>query len=178
MTLYLRLVLLLLRKIFRRQRLHPLDKSVVRFRCLPLDCDYNLHLTNARYFSFCDLARIGAMMDRGILGRLISRGMTPIVTASNASYFKDIQLFKTFEIQSRILGWDERFWYFQHDFLQDGQLKGTILAKGLFVEKRKVIPFLEIMRISGYDLPSPELPAYVREWSSVVDGQYKAGKGS
>lgn len=178
MNLYFRLFLLLLKKILRPTRLGPLEKSTLHFRCLPTDCDYNLHLTNARYFSFCDLARIAAMMDRGILGKLFAKGITPIVTATNATFFKDIQLFMTFEIQSRVLGWDDRFWIFQHDFIQAGQLKGSVMAKGFFVAKRKVIPFTEIMKISGYDIESPDLPAPAREWSRAVDSLYQNAKES
>lgn len=171
MNLLLRLCLILLRKIFfpLRPAVHPLAPARLAFHCWPHDCDYNLHMTNSRYASFCDLARIGAMLDYGALLPLIKRGYTPIVTAQNSIHFREISLGSSFTVESSIVGWDERFWYYQHDFKQGDALKARVYAKGFFVRRKKVIPFHDVLSVSGHDLRSPPLPELVKNWGKISD---------
>lgn len=179
MNLVMRLLLLILQKLWPRRRTpaHPLADSVLHFRCLPHDCDYNLHMTNSRYASFCDLGRIGAMFDAGVLVRLVRGGYSPIVTAQNTVYIREIRLGAKFSVVSRILAWDERFWYFQHDFIQDGSLKAQVFAKGFFVCRRKIVPFSEVLAFAAEVPASPRLSLSLQTWSRVNDELFQNALG-
>ncbi|MDQ3232081.1 MAG: thioesterase family protein, partial [Pseudobdellovibrionaceae bacterium] len=155
-----------------------LETSEVEFICLPHDCDFHGHLTNSRYASFCDLARIGAMFDQGSLTKLLREGCTPVITAQEAVHYKEIAPLQKFQVKSTILGWDERFWIFRHDFYQKGQLKASVLAKGIFVRRKKLIPFAKVLEIAGHQLTSPTLPAYAVEWNRQSDVLYQNIKRS
>lgn len=178
MNLVFRLILLVLKKLWRLDPRHPLDTAEVEFWCLPHDCDFHMHITNSRYASFCDLARISAMFDQGALGKLLQQGCTPILTAQQLVHYKEIVPFKKFKVKSTILGWDDRFWIFRHDFYQNDQLKTTVLAKGVFVRKKKVLPFAKVLAISGHELTSPVLPAFAEEWNRQSETLYQTIKRS
>jgi acyl-CoA thioesterase FadM len=176
MNLIFRLFLLILKKLYSQRTNDPLQTTQTSFLCLPHDSDFHLHMTNSRFSSFCDLARVGALFDHGVMSKLIKHGYAPIVTAQNFIHFKEIAMFKSFTVTSRIVGWDDRFWFFQHDFYQRGELKATAFAKGFFVCKRKVVPFPEIVALSGKTLPSPPLPPMVAEWKAACDSLFRSAK--
>lgn len=177
MTLYFRLVLLLLKKfIFQRQPISPSEPSIIHFRNWPLDCDYNLHMTNARYFALCDLGRVGLMIDTKAIGKLLFNGMVPVGSSETASFIKEIKIFEPFALISQVVGWDERFWYFEHKFVQGDKVRAIIYVKGVFLRKRKVLAFQEVLRVAGHDVSSPDLPAHVKAWSEIADGVYRTFK--
>jgi acyl-CoA thioesterase FadM len=178
MNLIFRLLLLILKKIGQSGQLPLLETTEAEFWCLPHDCDFHMHITNSRYASFCDLARISAMFDQGVLGRLVSQGCTPVLTAQQLVNFREIAPFKKFKVKSTILGWDERSWIFRHDFYQNDALKATVLAKGVFVRRKKILPFGKVLELAGKHLTSPALPDDVQAWSRQTDQMYAAAKRS
>jgi acyl-CoA thioesterase FadM len=176
MNLILRLILLVIRKLWKIEERHPLEMASAEFWCLPHDCDFHGHITNSRYGSFCDLARISAMFDQKALIPLVKQGCTPILTAQQLVNYKEIVPFQKFAVKSLVVGWDEKFWIFRHDFYQNENLKATVLAKGVFVRKKKIVPFRRVLEIAGHELISPALPADVQAWSDQVDSLYNAAR--
>ncbi|MCX6127740.1 MAG: thioesterase family protein [Proteobacteria bacterium] len=143
-------------------------------RCWPHDCDINMHMTNSRFASFGDLARIGVLFDQGMMLRLMREKSAPILVAQNTIFFREIPIGRRFTIKSQILGWDDRFWFFQHDFIQGGQVKATTYAKGFFVRHKKVQGFTQIL--GPHAMPSPELPLAVKHWSESCTELFQASK--
>jgi len=175
-NLIFRLLLLILRKLWRSDQRHPLDTAEVDFWCLPHDCDFHMHITNSRYSSFCDLARIAAMFDLGVMGKLLKQGCTPILTAQQLINYREIAPFRMFKVRSTLLGWDDKFWIFRHDFYQNGALKATVLAKGVFVRKKRIQPFQKVLAIAGHALTSPVIPDYAQEWSRQSDVLFREAR--
>lgn len=176
MNLIFRLIFLILRKLWKIEKRHPLESASAEFWCLPHDCDFHGHITNSRYASFCDLARIAAMFDQKALIPLVQQGCMPILTAQQLINYKEIAPFQKFTVKSLIQGWDDKFWIFRHDFYQNGHLKATVLAKGVFVRKKKIVPFQKVLEIAGYELVSPVLPADVQAWSTQIDTLYNENR--
>lgn len=139
MNLYFRLLLILLRSKFVL-----LDESHIEYRVWPLNCDVNLHLTNTRYFSLCDLSRIYYMAQVGVLFELVRRNWLPVAQAQEVSYYKPINPFKKFEISTRLTHWDDKYWYTEHKFLSAGKLCALLQVRGVFVHGKKVLPFGDI----------------------------------
>jgi acyl-CoA thioesterase FadM len=176
MNLIFRLLFLVFRKFTRKGLLHPLDVASVRFWALPHDCDFHMHVTNSRYASFCDLARIAAMFDQGVLLNLVRRGYTPIITAQEVVNIRELSPCKRFRVDSRILGWDERTWIFEHEFYQGGILKARVLAKGMFVRGKRSVPFSEVLALAGHSIPSPALPDYASSWHLHTQRLYEEAR--
>lgn len=170
MNLYFRLLLILLRSRFAR-KIGLLDESRLTYRVWPLDCDINLHLTNARYFALCDLSRIYYMGQVGVLFNLIKRNWMPVAQAQEVSYFKAINPFQQFEILTRFTHWDDKYWYTEHRFFAANKLCAVLQVRGVFVHGRKVLPFRDVLALVGEDVDVPDKPVMVEHWQSLIESK-------
>ncbi|MBE8167586.1 MAG: thioesterase, partial [Shewanella sp.] len=117
MNLYFRLFWLLLWKVHRCKRIGFLQTSKIKYRTMPSDCDINLHLTNSRYPAFLDLARIYMIAEMGLLKRFFKLKWMPIVNAAEFTYIRDIKPFEMFTVETKFVGWDEKYFYIEQRFL-------------------------------------------------------------
>src|SRR5215472_3687206 len=118
MNLWLRLIGLLL---FRdRRRVDVLATTRVSFRAWPTDLDLNGHVNNGRYLMFADLARIDWFLRTGVMQTALRQRARPVVGDAMAKFRRDLRLFQSFEIHSRLLGWDERWGFLEHRFVRGG----------------------------------------------------------
>ena len=170
MNLYFRLLLVLLKSKFA-SKIGLLDESRLKYRVWPLDCDINLHLTNARYFALCDLSRIYYMGQVGVLFNLIKRRWLPVAQAQEISYFKPINPFQQFEIITRFTHWDDKYWYTEHKFFAADKLCAVLQVRGVFVHGRKVLPFSDVLALVGEEIEAPDKPAMVEHWQRLIESK-------
>ncbi|WOT05375.1 thioesterase family protein [Shewanella youngdeokensis] len=168
MNLYFRLIWLLTWRINRAKKIGLLHTSKLRYRVLPSDCDANLHLTNSRYPAFMDLARIHMLSQVGVLKRFMTLGWMPIVNAVEMTYIRDIKPFAKFSVETRMVGWDEKYFYIEHRFVSDRGLHCIAFIRGVFVCKRKVVPIADMLAEAKFDGPSPEIPVEIAKWKSFL----------
>lgn len=161
----LRLFKLLLRGP-RLPRLQPHDTCVTRWRVLPGDIDLFGHMNNGRYQTLMDLGRIDFLLRCGLFaGVLRERWIAPVGLAS-LSYRKPLKPFERFELHTRLLHWDERWFYFQQDFVRAGDASrpvATGLVKTLFVGRSGAVGTPEVIRATaGRELVAPPLDEALR----------------
>lgn len=136
MNLYLRLLkLLFLLPFVRRQTL--LEGGRIAFRVLPNDCDLNPHLNNGCYLTFMDLGRVHLPAQIGLLGELWRRHWAPVLSAAEINFIRPIQPFQKFDLVTRLLTWDEKYFYTEKRFAAGGRLCAVALVKGLFLHRRE-----------------------------------------
>lgn len=154
-----------------RSRIGPLDSSVVRFTVLPHDCDLNIHLNAGRFLSFMDIARIELIARMRALRPAIKRGWRPVVGGVVIRYRRSVQPFERFTVQSRTVGWDEKWFYVEHILNRaDGSMAATAYARVLLRRKDGTVPpreFIEMMGLQGIE--SPPLPPFVDQWRRAED---------
>ena len=171
MLLFFRFAVILFLSRFRR-RIGGLDESVVRFTALPNDCDLNFHLNAGRFISFMDIARVELLGRMRILSKMVRRGWRPVVGGMTVRYRRSILPFERFDIRSRVIGWDEKWFYIEHVVEKDGLLCAIGHMRTL-IRKRdgKVAPqeVIELMGVAG--LMSPELPDFVQRWRDAEDAR-------
>jgi acyl-CoA thioesterase FadM len=170
MNLYFRLLLVLLRSKFAN-RIGLLDESRLTYRVWPLDCDINFHLTNARYFSLCDLGRTYYMAQVGILFNMLKRKWLPVAQAQEISYFRPINPFQRFEVVTRLTHWDAKYWYVEHRFLAAGRLCAVLQVRGVFVHGRNVVPLGDVLALVGGKFEVPDKPAQVEHWQRLIESK-------
>ncbi|MCL1077124.1 thioesterase [Parashewanella spongiae] len=169
MNLYFRLFWLLLWQVRRCKRIGFLDTSKIKYRTMPSDCDINFHLTNSRYAAFMDLARTYMMAEMGVLKRLIKLKWMPIVNASEFTYIRDIKPFEIFTIESKIVGWDEKYFYIEQRFITERGLHCIVHVRGVFIAKRQQIPITKVIKTVGFTGKTPTLPPEVIKWISFLN---------
>lgn len=159
----LRLLLIFLTSRFSSRR--PLEEvSSISLRVWPNDLDLNLHMNNGRYLSLMDLGRVDLMFRCG-LGQWLKRGWQPLVGASFCRHFKPLNLFQEFAIDSRVLGWDEKWLYIEHRVRRGADLHALAVIKALVAERGAILPTRDLLAAIGHEsLESPALPGWVQDW--------------
>jgi acyl-CoA thioesterase FadM len=177
MNLYFRLLFVLLKSKVA-SKIGLLDESRLKYRVWPLDCDINLHLTNARYFSLCDLSRIYYMGQVGVLFNLIKRKWLPVAQAQEICYFKPINPFQQFEVLTRFTHWDDKYWYTEHRFFTAEKLCAVVQVRGVFVHRRKVLPFHDVVALVDEEVAVPDKPITVEHWQRLIESKKEFQKVS
>jgi acyl-CoA thioesterase FadM len=167
LNLYLRLLKLLLRLPFVRRKA-LLDGGRLAFRVWPNDCDLNLHLNNGRYLTFMDLGRVHLLAQIGMLGELWRRRWTPVLSAAEISFIRPIAPLQKFDLVTRLLTWDEKYFYMEQRFVAGGRLCAVALVKGLFLHRRERVESRAVLAALQVDLPAPDMPQVVRHWNDLA----------
>ena len=159
MVLLFRFLVVMLTSGFR-SRIGPLDESRCRFTALPTDCDLNFHLNSGRYLSFMDVGRMDLITRLRLLRPLLKRGWRPVMGGAEIRFRRSVLPMQRFEVRSRVLAWDEKWFYIEHFVERDGQLCATARVR-MVVRGREgnIAPRDVLALLNLADLPSPVLPA-------------------
>ena len=167
MNLYLRLLKLLFLLPFVRRRA-LLDGGRVAFRVWPNDCDLNLHLNNGRYLTFMDLGRVHLLAQIGLLGELWRRHWAPVLSAAEINFIRPLQPFQKFDLVTRLLTWDDKYFYMEQRFVAGGRLCAVALVKGLFLHRHERVLSRAVLAALHLDLAAPDMPEVVRHWNDLA----------
>lgn len=134
MNLYLRLIFFRLLS-RRRSRLEMWDTAVTPFRVTPSDLDLLGHVNNSKYLAIMDLARIDLMMRSGWWDRFNRKGWFPVVAGQTITYRKSLKLGQRFQVESRIVGMDDRWFYVQQVFRSNSAVYAHAMVRARFLKK-------------------------------------------
>lgn len=164
MNLLGRLVMVLLRALrYSRGGFAPLEAARLRFHVMPHDLDFNLHVNNARYLALMDLGRVDLLNRLGLL-RLAFRGRwLPVLGQVSIRYHRPLFLFQGFDLVTRIVGWDPKWFYLEQRFEREGKPIATAFARALVRGPEGSIPSDRVVAVLGFTIASPELPAEARQ---------------
>lgn len=169
MNLYLRLIWILLKVIWSPKK-EFMTEGRLSFHALPLDCDLNMHLNNARYLSFMDLGRIHLMGQAGLFRHLLKNHWSPIILAAEISFIKAIKPLQQFELITRVLTWDDTYLYLEQRFEKEGQLLALAYVKGLFVAQGQKIPTQTLLNAAGItEITPPPMPEAIACWKNLTE---------
>ena len=160
MNLLLRFALVLLGAM-RRGRLNLLGTSSVAMRVWPTDLDVQMHMNNGRYLSLMDLGRIDLLVRSGFWREARRRGWFPLVAAGAIEYRRPLRLFERYRLTTRILGWDERWFYLEHSFRRGDKVAATAMIKAMIRSAAGAVPTSDALAAIGVSQPSPALPEHV-----------------
>lgn len=104
----------------------------IQLRVWPNDLDFNLHVNNGRYLTLADLGRIDWFIRSGVLAMARRHGAFPVVADAVAKFRRDLKPFQTFEIQTRLVGWDHKWGFLEHRFVRESRVIGVVGIRGAF----------------------------------------------
>jgi acyl-CoA thioesterase FadM len=171
MNLYFRLLRLLFRTLWPRAPEAPLGTTVLAFRAWPLDLDYNLHVTNARYQSFMDLGRTWHLLATGLWRPVLKKRWLPILHACHVTYLKQIDPFQKFELHTSLEGWDEKYFYMRQEFRRGDDLCAIGLVRGVFRHGRRSIPTSDLLAWLQAEAPTINMNDLTSEWQAFLKVQ-------
>src|SRR5271166_5483790 len=103
---------------------------------LPNDIDLNLHLNNARYLNIMDYGRMHLLARTRLLDHILRSRWTPLVGAVWMTYRRSLPLFSAFTLGSRLVCWDERWFYMEQTFTTLEGLAAVGWVKGILRDTR------------------------------------------
>lgn len=168
MNLWFRLSKLLLKRPWRYET-SPDSTIITTMRVWPFDLDINRHVTNGRYFSMADVARMDFLFRSGAYKVALRYKALPIVGDNWGKFRKELKLFQKFEIHTRMLGWDEKWVFVQHDFQRHGRILGSVIMRGVFRAGRDILKPTVFVESMALPEESPKLPQWVAQWSNCCD---------
>lgn len=167
MNLLLRLAAVLIGLLVRRQGLGPLDESAVAFRVWPNDLDLNRHMNNGRYLALMDLGRVDLMGRIGVMRVALRRGWRPVIGSAAIRFRRSLRPFETYRLRSRVVCWDDKWFFIEQRFERGDTVAAVGLVKGLMRSRDGNVPTAEVLRSVGVSLPSPPAPAAIRLWQEA-----------
>lgn len=138
------------------------------FRVLPTDLDVLRHMNNGIYFCLLDLARLDLSVRSGLASKVEGAGYYGVVAAESIRFKRSLQLFQAFDVETRVIGWDDKVFAIRQTFVCRGSEVATAVIWVRFLSRRGggVAP-REMIALAGYDGPDLPLPEWARHWSEV-----------
>jgi len=101
----------------------------------------------------------------GVLGVARRQKAFPMIGDAIAKLRHDLKVFQTFEIHTRLIGWDRKWGFLEHRFVRKDRVIGVVAIRGVF--KGPGGPLDPALLLAGvaHSAPSPELT----EWANHFD---------
>jgi acyl-CoA thioesterase FadM len=164
LSLFWRMLVTLVRA-WRAPRAVMTDESVIRLRVGISDLDFNLHMNNGRYLSLMDLGRLDLALRAGLFRPAWQGRWRPVLGSATIRFRRSLRPFQRFELRTRLLCWDHRWFVFEQRFESDGELYAVALARALFTSAQGTIAPAQTLASVGITATSPVPPGYVMEWA-------------
>lgn len=156
-------------------RLAPLDEDCLRLRVGPASIDLNFHLNNARYLSFMDYGRVHLLARTRLLEHILRARWTPLVGAVWMTYRRPLALFAPFTLASRLVCWDERWFYMEQTFTGREGLAAVGWVKGAVRDPAGVVaPQVALNRVAP-GIVSPPIPETIANWNELTKEKLQTG---
>ena len=164
-----------------RQHLHPLphlgalDEDRLRMRVWPNDIDFNLHMNNARYLSMMDFGRIHLLARVGLLNHIVRSRWMPLVGAVWMTYRRSLPVFAGFWLASRVVCWDERWFYIEQTFAGRDGLAAVGWVKGALRDAQGIVDPQRALERAAPGIVSPPIPEAIAMWNELTREKLQAG---
>lgn len=144
--------------------LPALGTHVSTHRCWPQDIDVFMEMNNGRILTIMDLGRTGLARRVGLIDALKERGWGMTMAGCSVRYRKRIRPFVRFTMQSRAIGWDDKFFYLDQSIWIGADCAVQVLYRSAITDKNGIVPPQRLFDHIGHDGNPPVLPEWVQNW--------------
>ncbi len=153
-----------------RKRIEAFDQARLAMRVWPNDLDLNMHVNSGRYLSFMDVGRMELLARMRLLRRAIRLGWRPLVGGAMITYRKSLLPFERFVVKSRILCWDEKWFYFEHVIVNSaGDLAAIANVRGLLRGPKGNVAPQALVDLLREGTASPPIPDFIARWREAEE---------
>lgn len=163
-----------------RQHLRPLtplgvlDEDRLHMRVLPNDIDINLHMNNARYLNIMDYGRTHLLARTRLLEHIIHSRWRPLVGAAWLTYRRSLPLFSAFSLTSRLVCWDDRWFYIEQTFTGREGLAAVGWVKGILRDAKGSVDPQKVIEGVAPGVVSPPMPPAIATWNELTREKLQA----
>lgn len=144
--------------------LPPEGVHVSKHMCWPVDLDLWRELNNGRTLTLYDLGRIQLARRVGLVAALRRRGWGMTMAGVTARYRRRVVMFDRFEMRSKVLGHDGRFFYLQQSMWRGEEAVSSVLYRVAVVGNNGIVSTTEVAAEMGHPEWEPQMPDWVQDW--------------
>lgn len=152
----------------RHPRAAPDQTTVLRLSCRPWDLDMFFEMNNGRHLTLFDLGRFAHGARVGLFPVLRQNGWGLVVGGSTIQYRRRIRAFQRFEMATRCLGRDGKWFYFEQVIWRNGlACSGALVRTAVVAGSRGTVPTQEVANALGHPEWQGDLPDWARDWAAI-----------
>jgi acyl-CoA thioesterase FadM len=151
----------------RKAPLGLFDRHVLPLRCLPWDLDGFLEMNNGRVLTLYDLGRFAMSIRVGLWDKLREQRWGLVVAGSSVRYRARITGFQRFDLHTRLIGWDHRFFYIEQAMWRGDTCCNHALLRTGVTARGRLAPVHSVTEALGHAGPAPALPGWVTAWTEA-----------
>ncbi len=137
---------------------------VSRHTCLPWDLDMWSELNNGRTLSLYDLGRLPLAMRTGMLRATRAKGWGLTIAGVSMRYRRRVVLFDRFEMRSRAVARDARFFYLHQAMYRKGEALSAGIYRLAIVGSSGIVPTDAVVAAMGVPDWNPPMPDWIQAW--------------
>lgn len=174
---YFRVITTLLGSRFR-PKLKFGETGILRLRAGFLDIDTNGEVNNGRQLTIMDLGRYDIAARVGLIKVVRKKRWGLAIGGSSVRYRRRIPFLKRYEMHSKVIGHDGRWFYFLQEMWRDNSICTSALIKAGVISKGGLVPVAEVLKEFTETNWSGELPQWVQAWIDAEGQRPWSGKGA
>lgn len=138
------------------------------FRVWPSDLDIFNHMNNGVFLTLMDISRYDLGLRSGAWNIWKKHGWYPVVVAETITFRKSLMPWQSFDIESKVIGWDDQAFYFEQRFTVADEIYTKAVVRIRFLKRsRGIVTPQEVVEVSGHvEGPQPVLPEWVKRWAA------------
>lgn len=140
------------------------DWHVSTHRAWPWDTDLFGELNHGRILTLFELDRWAATVRMDLLKPVIKGRIMLPVAGLSVRYRKRIPTWQTYRVQTRFLGYDDRFTYVEQSMWQGDTCMNHLLLRAAIKGKAGTIKPRDFLEQIGRDTEKPPMPAWAQNW--------------
>lgn len=137
---------------------------VSHHRCWPWDLDLWRELNNGRTLTLYDLGRIPLAGRTGLTRVLLKNRWGLTMAGASVRYRKRIKMFERVEMHSRLVGWDDRFFYVEQSMWKGDDCANQIVYRSAVTDRNGIVSTDRVREALGHVDRPPQLPSWVQAW--------------
>jgi len=147
-------------------KLGPFDTHISNHICWPWDLDMWMELNNGRTLTLFDLGRMGHGVRVGLFPMMKRERWMITIAGASVRYRKRTRAFSRFEMHTRMIGWDDKFFYIEQSTWRHGDCIANILLRAAITDRSGLVRAHQVAKAMDLE-KSPSLPEWVTAWSNA-----------
>ena len=160
----LRLAIVIAQSKFQKKvSLDSTHNECINLRVLPQDIDLFMELNNGRYVTLLDLGRFsyGAKVNMGKFLKKNNWSLTIVGTYNE--YRHRLRLFQRFILETKIIGYDENWFYFFQKIQRNGKTHMASIVKFSYTSSAGLVIPKDVIKAMDLNYNPYQLPDWVKE---------------
>ena len=141
----------------------PFSPTKMTSRVWLSDIDVYPELNNGRHLTIMDLGRYNHGVRMGLFKILRENEWGLMVAGNFTRYRRRIKFLQKFTLESVIVGYDERWFYFYQKTIRGERIHSSALIRTAVTSKEGLVPTKNVSEKMGLEY-DPKVPEWVQKW--------------